>query len=234
MTSQGSYLNRRLRSTNLLLVALMLLVLPQSGFVSRQWSHTPAGKPQRHVFFTLVPLHLALVFSSFSGAQSTACPQSGTNIRSLFHFLLFFKNVRLLIFHPKVARPPSPVSKCVTFRKNCELMKCSLSSYIWFNMNVSRNKVGWSLKNSQKRPSSVNWVRECVGACAAVNSAVLRGERFPTCCTPRCSSTQKCVRSKGCVLKKGTNFDNFIFQLFFVPYSHQVSHGFLAPWQPIS
>ena len=32
----------------------------------------------------------------------------------------------------------------------------------------------------------------------------------------------------------GVEFDNFIFQLFFVPYSHQVSHGFLAPWQPIS
>ena len=40
--------------------------------------------------------------------------------------------------------------------------------------------------------------------------------------------------NKGCVLKNGTNFDNFIFQLFFVPYSHQVSHGFLALWQLIS
>ena len=29
----------------------------------------------------------------------------------------FVENVRFVIFHPKLALPPPPVSKCVTFRK---------------------------------------------------------------------------------------------------------------------
>ena len=60
-----------------------------------------------------------------------------SELRNQFSF--FVENVRFAIFHPKLALPPPPVSKCVTFRKNCELMRCSLTPLVWVvNFEVDR------------------------------------------------------------------------------------------------
>ena len=44
-------------------------------------------------------------------------------------FSFSVENVRFVIFHPKLAQPPPPVSKCVTFRKKkSEFMRGSLKA----------------------------------------------------------------------------------------------------------
>ena len=45
--------------------------------------------------------------------EPDACARS--ELRNQFSF--FVENVRFVIFHPKLALPPPPVSKCITFRK---------------------------------------------------------------------------------------------------------------------
>ena len=129
-----SFLKRKLRSANLLLVALLLIVLPQSELFSAVKSY--ARIPQRHVFFGINPF----ILHWFPPLSLAHIPLPVLEVEQIFEIsfrsFCFFKNVRFVIFHPKQALPPDPVSNCVTFRKKLrtyEMLPKRSRSSTYFN-----------------------------------------------------------------------------------------------------
>ena len=98
MTSQGSYLNRRLRSTNLLLVALLLPVLPQS--VLCLGSEVTRLKTKASRLLRCWPLHLALVstrrstgFEQWHSGRTLALDRDSIFDIYFISFFFFFSKI---------------------------------------------------------------------------------------------------------------------------------------------
>ena len=112
MSSKGSYLKRRLRSTNMLVVALLLLAWPQSELFPAAAVKSYARRQQWHVFeFFGVNVGGP---SSCTGillflCRTFRCLSSKWNRKSKFpSFPFFFENAWFVIFHPKQVLPPPP------------------------------------------------------------------------------------------------------------------------------
>ena len=109
MTSQGSYLKRRLWSTHLLLVALLLLVLPHSELFSAVKLY--ARKPQRHVFFGVnVGAPSSLPGFLLFLCRTSRCLSLNWNRYSKFPSFpfFFFSKMCDLYFSSKTSATPCP------------------------------------------------------------------------------------------------------------------------------
>ena len=64
-----------------------------------------------------ISARLELIFRGLSSDRAGRLRSIRTSKVSSKSISFFVENVRFVIFHPKLALPPPPVSKCVTFRK---------------------------------------------------------------------------------------------------------------------
>ena len=149
MIFQGSYLNRRLKSITLLLVALLLLVLPQS-VLCRQWSHTPENHSAGHVFFGVGPFILHWfppvdLPGLSSDIADEPCARSWFDVPHFLHFLhffFFFRECAICDFPSETsATAQPPFWNALRLEKNCELMRCSLIPYCYYRKRGSASYI---------------------------------------------------------------------------------------------
>ena len=70
--------------------------------------------------------------------EPDACARSELRKFLQNQFSFFVENVRFVIFHPKLAQPPPPVSKCVTFRKKLRTNEMLPYPGFFFGLTLSQ------------------------------------------------------------------------------------------------